>query len=275
MNFHKDLGVFKKIAIVSSENKQAIARKKQLIKQYDLIDLTLTNIGKISNKQFAEIDLIIALGGDGLMLHLLHSIEGNDIPVYGINFGTVGFLMNSNCDDANLLKIVSRAKPSVLKPLKMIATDVDNKKHSLLAINEVSLLRQSNQAAKIKVSVNGKTRIESLSADGILVSTSAGSTAYNLSVRGPIIPCGTEIIALTPISPFRPRNWRGALLSATSKIKFTILEQKNRPVSATADYNEIRNVTEVEVMEDKNCQFTILFDANHSLEERIIREQFL
>ncbi|MES2677141.1 MAG: NAD kinase [Pseudomonadota bacterium] len=261
---------YKKIGIISSANKQAIARKKQLIKKYNLIDLPLKK-----NVAFAKMDLIIALGGDGLMLHLLHLIEENAVPVYGINFGTVGFLMNSDCDENNLLNIIAKAKPSVLKPLKMIATDIENKKHQLLAINEVSLIRQKNQAAKIKITVNNKTRIESLAADGILVATSAGSTAYNLSAHGPIIPFASDIIALTPISPFRPRHWRGALLPANSKIKFTILESDSRPVSATADYNEVRNVKEVEVVEDKKHQFTILFDANHSLEERIIREQFL
>ena len=183
--------------------------------------------------------------------------------------------MNSDCGKNDLLEIILSAKPSVLKPLKMIATDIKNKKHQLLAINEVALLRQNNQAAKIEININGKTRIETLAADGILVATSAGSTAYNLSVRGPIIPFASDIIAITPISPFRPRHWRGALLPADSKIKFTILDQKSRPVSATADYNEIRDVVEVEVFEDKKHQFTILFDENHSLEERILREQFL
>jgi NAD+ kinase len=260
----------KKIGIISSSNKKAIARKKQLIKKYNLIDLSLEK-----NSQLFEMDLIIALGGDGLMLHLLHLIEEDPIPVYGINFGTVGFLMNSNCGENDLLHIISKAQPSVLRPLKMVATDIKNKKHQLLAINEVSLIRQKNQAAKIKITVNNKTRIETLAADGVLVATSAGSTAYNLSVRGPIIPFASKIIALTPISPFRPRHWRGALLPANSKIKFTILDPKSRPVSATADYNEVRNVQEVEIIEDERHQFIILFDANHSLEERIIREQFL
>ncbi len=266
----KKIAKDKKIGIVSSDNKQAIVRKKQLIKKYNLVDLPLTKSSK-----FSEVDLIIALGGDGLMLHLLHLVQENPVPVYGINFGTVGFLMNSDCGNNNLLNIISKAIPSSLKPLKMVATDIKNKKYQLLAINEVSLLREQNQAAKIKITVNNKTRIENLAADGILVATSAGSTAYNLSVRGPIIPSGSEVLALTPISPFRPRNWRGALLPANSKIKFTILDPESRPVSASADYNEIRNVKLVEVSEDKECKFTILFDANHSLEERIIREQFL
>ena len=267
MNDKKNIG---KIGIISSASKEAIARKKQLIKKYNLIDLSLQKSTKL-----LEVDMVIALGGDGLMLHLLHLIQKNPVPVYGINFGTIGFLMNSDCGENDLLKIINKAEPSILRPLQMIATDIDNKKHQLLAINEVSLIRQENQAAKIKITINNKTRIESLAADGVLVATSAGSTAYNLSVRGPIIPFGTEIVALTPISPFRPRNWRGALLPANSKIKFTILDHKTRPVSATADYNEVRNVKEVEVWEDKNHQFTVLFDATHSLEERIIREQFL
>ena len=261
---------YKKIGIISSDNKQAIARKKQLIKKYNLIDLPLKKSAKL-----LEMNLIIALGGDGLMLHLLHLIEENAVPVYGINFGTIGFLMNSDCGDNNLLDIIFKAEASVLKPLKMIATDIQNKKHQLLAINEVALIRQKNQAAKIKITVNNKTRIETLAADGVLVATSAGSTAYNLSARGPIIPFASDIVALTPISPFRPRNWRGALLPANSKIKFTILDPDTRPVSATADYSEVRNIKEVEIVEDKKHQFTILFDANHSLEERIIREQFL
>jgi NAD+ kinase len=261
---------YKKIGIISSDSKQAIARKKQLIKKYNLIDLPLNKSAKL-----LEMNLIIALGGDGLMLHLLHLIEENAMPVYGINFGTIGFLMNSDCGDNNLFDIISKAEASVLKPLKMIATDVQNKKHQLLAINEVALIRQKNQAAKIKITVNNKTRIETLAADGVLVATSAGSTAYNLSARGPIIPFASDIVALTPISPFRPRNWRGALLPANSKIKFTILDPDTRPVSATADYSEVRNIKEVEIVEDKKHQFTILFDANHSLEERIIREQFL
>ncbi len=264
---------YKKIGIISSDNKQARSRKKQLIEKYHLLDLPLKKDSK--SLEIGKIDLIIALGGDGLILHLLHSISENPVPVYGINFGTVGFLMNTDCGDRDLLSIISKAEPSVIKPLKMIATDIENKKHQLLAINEVALLRQENQAAKIKITVNDKTRIEALAADGALVATSAGSTAYNLSVRGPIIPFASDIIALTPISPFRPRHWRGALLPANSKIKFTILDYKVRPVSATADYNKIRDVLEVEVMEDNEHHFTILFDANHSLEERIIREQFL
>ena len=261
---------YKKIGIISSNSTQAIARKRSLIKQYGLIDLPITKF----DTKLAKIDLIIALGGDGLMLHLLHQIAKNPVPIYGINFGTVGFLMNANCDE-NLLYLISKSEPSVIKPLKMIATNVDGEKHQFLAINEVSLLRQKNQAANIQISINNTTRIENLSADGILVATSAGSTAYNLSVRGPIIPFDSKIIALTPISPFRPRHWHGALLPENSKIKFTILDYKNRPVSATADYNEVRNVKEVEVTKDTKHQFTILFDVNHSLEERIVREQFL
>ena len=261
--------LYKKIGIISNNNERAIVRKSQLLKKYDLIDLKIDK-----NKMLLEVDLIVALGGDGLMLHLLHLIAQKPVPVYGINFGTVGFLMNAN-RDGDLLDIIFQAQPSVLKPLKMIATDINNKKYQLLAINEVSLLRQQNQTAKIKITINNKTRIENLSADGVLVATSAGSTAYNLSVGGPIIPFGSKIIALTPISPFRPKHWHGALLPSNSKIKLTIIDYKSRPTSATADYNEVRNVKEVEILEDKSHQFIILFDADHSLEERIIREQFL
>jgi NAD+ kinase len=258
---------YKKIGIIASHNPQAIKEKEKLLDAYDLID--------VSNYQsYEDLDLIIALGGDGLMLHLLHQLANLSIPIYGINFGTVGFLMNSSKTD-NLISLVQNALPSFIRPLKMKAIDKDDKVHSFFAINEVSLLRQTNQAAKIKIIVDDKVRISNLATDGILVATPAGSTAYNLSVRGPIIPLATDIIALTPISPFRPRNWRGALLPSNSTVKFKIINHKSRPVSATADYNEIRNIKEVEITEDRSKKLTILFDANHSLEERIIREQFL
>ncbi|MDA0902224.1 MAG: NAD kinase [Proteobacteria bacterium] len=260
--------IYKKIAIISSDNKAAIAKKAELIKQYGFID------NKAADFKKGDIDLIIALGGDGLMLHSLHEYQAFQAPIYGINYGTVGFLMNSLSEE-NLIDVIQKAEESILQPLKMVATDIHGKKHSYLAINEVSLLRQSNQAAKIKIEVNGKARISDLSADGILVCTSAGSTAYNLSVNGPIIPFGAKVIALTPISAFRPRNWRGALLPHSSKVRFTILEHDSRPVSAVADYSEVRDVVKVDVKRDRSKSFKILFDPNHSLEERIIREQFI
>lgn len=258
---------YDKIAIIASDNLEAIKQKKAFIQEYEFLDLE-----KIKLKKNA-VDLIIALGGDGLMLHLLHEYKNLEVPIYGINFGTIGFLMNSI--SKNLHKALSNAKEYELHPLKMIVTDVNRKKHDHLAINEVSLLRQTNQTSKIQITVNNKVRMKSLDGDGVLVATSAGSTAYNLSVRGPIIPFGAKMIAMTPISPFRPRNWHGALLPSDTRIKFTILDHQKRPVSASADYNEIRDVKEVEIFEDKAKTFKILFDPNHSLEERIIKEQFL
>lgn len=259
----------KKIAVVAARNNQkAINHKDILIKKYNFVDLS-------SNHQnVADIDLVIAIGGDGLMLHLLHQYEKTQTPVYGVNCGTIGFLMNS-FDEENFLSNLEKAQQSKLYPLRMNVIDSDDKTHSHIAINEIALLRQTSQAAKIRVEINNQERLKNLAADGILVATAAGSTAYNLSAGGPIIPFGCEILALTPISPFRPRNWHGALLPANSKIKLEVLSHETRTVSATADFNEVRNVKEVEIFEDRSISFTILFDPNHSLEERIIREQFI
>ncbi len=191
--------VYKNIGIIASKEEEAINQKSSLVKKYNLIDCS-------DVKAVENIDLLIALGGDGLMLHLLHEYQNLNIPIYGINYGTIGFLMNSLSD--NLIEAINDAKLEKLYPLKMTAIDINGDKHEYYAINEVSLLRQSNQAAKIQIQINNKTRIENLICDGILVATPAGSTAYNLSVNGPIIPFGAEILTLTPISPFRPRSWR-------------------------------------------------------------------
>lgn len=258
----------KKIAIIAAKNNaEAIAKKDALVKKFGFIDIST------DHKKITEIDLVIAIGGDGLMLHLLHEFEKNPLPIYGINCGTVGFLMNSFHEE-NFLENLEKAQVSTLHPLRAEVIDAEGKKHDYIAINEVALLRQSSQAAKIKIEINGKERVSCLAADGVLVATSAGSTAYNLSAGGPIIPFGAEILALTPISPFRPRNWNGALLPASSKIKFSVLNYESRPAGVTADSSEIRNVREVVISEDKSITFKILFDSNHSLEERIIREQF-
>lgn len=258
-----------KIAIIAaSNNKNASEKKDLLIKKYNFFDLE-----KNPNKTDG-LDLVIALGGDGTMLHLLHRFEKNPLPFYGINCGTVGFLMNVY-NEENLLTTIKNAQPSILNPLRMEAVTEDDKKHNHIAINEVSLLRQLGQAAKINVCVNGHERLSHLTADGILIATPAGSTAYNLSLRGPIIPFGAKMLALTPISPFRPRNWHGAILPSDSIVEFNIVDYKMRPVSATADYTEVRNVKKVTVREDSSLKFTLLFDPNHSLEERIIREQFV
>ncbi len=268
MNYQKPSMKYQNIAIIAAKNNpEAIAKKDLLVKQYGLIDITL------NHKNITNIDLVVAVGGDGLMLHLLHEYENKPLPIYGINCGTVGFLMNS-FSETELLKNIEKARESTVHPLRMVAIDANNQQHTLIAINEVSLLRQSSQAAKIKVEVNQQERISQLMADGILVATSAGSTAYNLSAGGPIIPFGAEILALTPISPFRPRKWNGAILPANSKIRFEVIDFESRPVAATADSIEVKNVKEVLVLEDRSSSFKILFDPNHSLEERIIKEQF-
>lgn len=256
-----------KIAVIAAKkNPDAIAKKNYLVKKYGFSDLT------DSHKNSENFTKIIAIGGDGLMLHLLHEF-GGEIPIYGINCGTVGFLMNSFSEE-NFLENLMKAEESKLHPLKMTAIDVENQIHSHIAINEIALLRQSSQAAKIKIEINGRERIDCLMSDGVLVATAAGSTAYNLSAGGPIIPFGSKILALTPISPFRPRNWSGALLPASSKIRLEVLHADSRPVNATADSKEVKNVKEVEICEETQVEFKILFDPNHSLEERIIREQF-
>lgn len=258
----------KKIAVIAAKNNpEAITKKDALIVKYGFTDITS------DHRNISGINIIVAIGGDGLMLHLLHEHETKPVAIYGINCGTVGFLMNS-FSEGNFLETLAKAKESTLHPLRMNVTDANNNKYSHLAINEIALLRQSSQAAKIRIKINGQERISSLAADGILVATPAGSTAYNLSAGGPIIPFGSEILALTPISPFRPRNWSGALLPANSKIKLEVLNFESRPVSATADSSEVKNVKEVVIFEERSVTFKILFDPNHSLEERIIREQF-
>lgn len=257
-----------KIAVIAAKNNRDAEEKKNLLVQkFGFTDLS-------SNHQnFDGIEKVIAIGGDGLMLHVLHEFGKNPLPIYGVNCGTIGFLMNS-FHPGNFLENLAKAEMATLHPLRMKVIDSAGKQHSHIAINEVALLRQTSQIAKIKIEINDQERVACLAADGVLVATSAGSTAYNLSAGGPIIPFDAKILALTPISPFRPRNWNGALLPVSSKIKFTILECESRPVSATADSREIRNVREVEIYEDKSVTFKLLFDANHSLEERIIREQF-
>jgi len=220
-----------------------------------------------------EADVIVALGGDGLMLQTLHRMMDKPKPIYGMNFGSVGFLMNEY-SEANLTERLAAARPSILHPLSMDAIDVKGQRTLARAINEVSLLRQTSQAAKMAISVDGAVRLSELIADGVLVSTPAGSTAYNLSVNGPIVPLGAPLIALTPISAFRPRRWRGALLPDTARVGIEILEADKRPVAATADHFEIRRVARVEVATDHDTTLVLLHDPGHSLDERILREQF-
>ena len=220
-----------------------------------------------------DADLIVALGGDGFMLQTLHRFMGANKPIYGMNRGTVGFLMNEYQID-DLLDRLDRAEPSTLYPLRMHAYDQRGQPHDGLAINEVSLLRETRQAAKIAIAIDGRVRVPELICDGVLVSTPAGSTAYNLSAHGPILPLDAGVLALTPISAFRPRRWRGALLPRRAKIRLQILEADKRPVSAVADNTEVRDVHEVHILEERGIALQLLFDAEHGLDERILHEQF-
>lgn len=218
-------------------------------------------------------DVIVALGGDGFMLQTVHAFLGKRKPIYGMNLGSVGFLMNEYREDG-LEARLEKAESAEIHPLRMHAT-AGGKVTEALAFNEVSLLRQTRQAAKLRIVVDEKVRIGELVCDGVLVSTPAGSTAYNLSAHGPILPIDAALLALTPISAFRPRRWRGALLAHRARTRFEILEADKRPVSAVADDFEVRNVTRVDVAEDRSIAVTMLFDAGHSLDERILAEQFL
>jgi len=219
-----------------------------------------------------EADIVVALGGDGFMLQTLHAFTGKGKPIYGMNRGTVGFLMNEY-HQGDLLERLAAAERAVIHPLKMTAHAASGPIEAR-AFNEVSLLRETRQAAKISIAVDGKPRIQELICDGVLVSTPVGSTAYNLSAHGPILPLGAGLLALTPINAFRPRRWRGALLPRDSKVEFTILEYRKRPVAAAADSVEIANVTKVVVTEAIDIELALLFDPEHDLEERILKEQF-
>lgn len=220
-----------------------------------------------------ESDVIVALGGDGFMLETLHEQKGNGKPIYGMHRGTVGFLMNSFKTD-NLRGRIAAAKPVDLTPLLMTAHIYDGTIVTGHAINEVSMLRETRQSAKIRIIVDGVERLPQLICDGVLVATPAGSTAYNLSAHGPVVPLNAGILALTPISAFRPRRWGGALLPKEAKVTFEVLEPEKRPVLAVADYTEARDVVKVEVREDPAHSFKMLFDPEHDLEERVLKEQF-
>ncbi|MEM7744172.1 MAG: NAD kinase [Pseudomonadota bacterium] len=220
-----------------------------------------------------EAEIIVALGGDGFMLQTLHRVMGLDVPVYGMNRGSVGFLMNEYADET-LLEKLQAAKIAVINPLRMQATDANGESHEALAINEVALFRQIHQAAKIRISIDGVVMLEELICDGILAATPAGSTAYNLSAHGPILPIRSKLMALTPISAFRPRRWRGALLPWDTHLELEILEPDKRPVSATADHHEVRKVRRVSVEAASEIEMRLLYDPGHGLEERLLREQF-
>ncbi len=221
----------------------------------------------------AEAEIIVALGGDGFMLQTLHAHIDGDVPIYGMNRGSIGFLMN-RYDEEDLPERLERAEPVRLHPLRMTTTSASGVEQEALAINEVSLLRQTRQAAKLRISIDGRVRLEELICDGILVATPAGSTAYNLSAHGPIIPMGAGLLALTPISAFRPRRWRGALLPQTAQVGLEVLEPAKRPVSATAGHTEIRDVVHVDVGQVDDLSVTLLCDPEHNFEERILKEQF-
>jgi NAD+ kinase len=220
-----------------------------------------------------QAQIVVALGGDGHMLETLHRAVANRLPVYGMNCGSVGFLMNAYSEE-NLLARLENAQATVLHPLRMHAVTVTGRVEEALAFNEVSLLRQQRQGAKIRVIVDGRERLAELVCDGILLSTPAGSTAYNLSAHGPIVPLSANLLPLTPISAFRPRRWRGALLPSSAEVQFEVLEHDKRPVAAVADFTEVREVLSVAVSEDRSVSVTVLFDPDQGLSERIIAEQF-
>lgn len=222
----------------------------------------------------AEADVVVALGGDGFMLQTLHRHGGLGKPVYGMKLGTVGFLMNQHRPEGLVARIAA-AEPAVLHPLEMQAQTESGATVSSLAYNEVSLLRQTRQAAHLSIELNGSPRLDELICDGVMLATPAGSTAYNFSAHGPIIPLGSAVVALTPIAPFRPRRWRGALLKSDTEVRFRVLDPYKRPVSATADSHEVRDVTEVVIRESRDRTVTLLFDPEHNLEERILSEQFV
>jgi len=230
-------------------------------------------IARYGNAPLKDAEIVVSLGGDGFMLETLHHLIGRAPPVYGMNCGSVGFLMNTYGED-DLPSRLARAQAATLHPLRMHAETMTGAKEEALAFNEVSLLRQLRQAAKIRISIDGRERLSELICDGVLISTPAGSTAYNLSAHGPIVPLGANLFPLTPISAFRPRRWRGALLPSTAEVVFEVLEPEKRPVAAVADFTEVRNVASVAVSEDRGIAMRLLFDPDQALSERIIAEQF-
>jgi NAD+ kinase len=252
---------FKRIAFTAAASAPARAALRELQRAY----------GTVSP---ANADVIVALGGDGFMLQTLHKHVRRHVPIYGMHRGSVGFLMNNYAVE-RLPERLGRAVPVMLHPLRMTAETLSGRRRRALAFNEVSLLRETAQTAKLRIQLNGVVQMEELSCDGALVATPAGSTAYNLSAHGPIVPLGTGLLALTPISAFRPRRWRGALLPDTTRVSFDVLEAEKRPVSAVADSTEVRDVIRVQVAAERRISMTLLFDPEHNLEERIIKEQFI
>ena len=252
--------MYERIAFLASDTPDAQSAGKRLCERYGARDPD-------------SADVIVALGGDGFMLATQHRFMNSGVPVYGMNKGTVGFLMNEFSEE-DLPQRLAASTQRIIRPLDMEARDAAGETHKAKAINEVSLLRQSYQAASLGIRIDGRTRLDPLICDGVLVATPAGSTAYNLSAHGPILPLDAPLLALTPVSPFRPRRWRGALLSNQAEVRFDILEPDKRPVNAVADHSEVRSVVSVSVAESHEQTLRILFDASHSWNERILAEQF-
>lgn len=252
-----------KLGLVVSDSLKAQAGAEQLRDAHDWVHPN-------------DADILVVVGGDGFMLHVLHRMLDLDRlrPAYGMNLGTVGFLMNHAASKRGIAERVGRARSISVRPLRMIATTQDDEEVCHYAINEVSLLRETRQTAKLEVKVNGKVRMAEMAGDGVLVATPAGSTAYNLSANGPILPLGSDMLALTPISPFRPRRWRGAILPDSAEVEFRVRESAKRPVSVVADQKEVRDVKHVRIAANREKELTLLFDPGSSLEERIFAEQF-
>ena len=255
---------FQKLALLASDSERARDAAQTLKQMREWVPME-------------DAEAVVVLGGDGFMLQTLHQMldSGHLLPAYGMNLGTVGFLMNRYRRGANVLNRINKAKPIGVAPIRMDAVTQDGAQCSWCAINEVSLLRETRQTAKIEVSVDDRVRIDELVCDGVLLSTPAGSTAYNLSANGPILPLDSQLLALTPISAFRPRRWPGAILPDRSSIKFRILEPEKRPVLAVADQKELRNIAEVKLEIARDKPLTLLFDSGHALDERIVAEQFV
>ena len=249
------------IAFVASTDIRAQQARDELVTLYGCSDVD-------------DAKVIVALGGDGFMLETLHRYLDSDVGVYGMNTGSVGFLMNTFAT-TGLTERLEAARTTILKPLSMTAIDVAGVRHEAVAINEVSLFRETSQTAKIRIRIDDVVRMDELMCDGVMVATAAGSTAYNLSAHGPILPIGSHTLALTPISAFRPRRWRGAILPDDSGVGFEVLDHIKRPVSAVADSAEVRDVVKVDVIPDRKRFVRLLFDPEHNLEERILKEQFI
>jgi NAD+ kinase len=250
-----------RVAFVASDAEAAQLALAELNREYGVIDP-------------AEAEIVVPLGGDGFMLETVHRFVGKGVPIFGMHRGSVGFLMNPYQLEG-LAERLETAQPVILHPLEMVTTDERGTIRTAIAFNEVSLLRETRQGAKLRISVDGVVRLDELMADGILLSTPVGSTAYNLSAQGPIIPLDAQILALTPISAFRPRRWRGALLSHRAKVRIDCLEVDKRPMSAVADFTEVRDIVSVEIEEKRDISVTLLFDRDANLQERIFKEQFM